>query len=349
MINNLKIKNFRCFADFFLERTGRITLVSGRNNVGKTALLESIFLVYGAANPDAFIKLNMIRGNFISVFHPDIVWEHFFHDRNMDEALSISLNDNKGHISATLKRNQQYSGLLLPQQNLNMPLPILPSSYPLEITRNSRGKESIGRFLPVQNGLTLSWDAPPEEGDRGAVSYIGVSPASEQNLAMEYGPVVKAGNKDKLLEILQYMEPEISDISTVAEETPRLYARKRNGPMLPLSSMGNGICRLVQILCALLGQNASIVLVDEIDSGIHYSFFPELWSTLVKLARDCQLQLFATTHSRACLEGAAEAFDETGEDCLYIRLGKDARGNILPSLFSPDMFGYALETDMEIR
>src|SRR6266849_2895613 len=44
MIQSFKIKNFRSFREFKLEPLERVNLITGSNNVGKTALLEALYL-----------------------------------------------------------------------------------------------------------------------------------------------------------------------------------------------------------------------------------------------------------------------------------------------------------------
>jgi len=43
-IKNIEIKNFKCFEDFKAEGFGRVNLIGGKNNVGKTAFMEAIFI-----------------------------------------------------------------------------------------------------------------------------------------------------------------------------------------------------------------------------------------------------------------------------------------------------------------
>ena len=60
MFTTLKITDFRGFADLRLDGLRRVNLVVGRNNAGKTSLLEAIALV---ANPEqaASLPQNLVR------------------------------------------------------------------------------------------------------------------------------------------------------------------------------------------------------------------------------------------------------------------------------------------------
>ena len=51
MLKKLTIEHFRGFSSFKIDQLARINLIVGKNNVGKTALLEALFLLSGPYNP----------------------------------------------------------------------------------------------------------------------------------------------------------------------------------------------------------------------------------------------------------------------------------------------------------
>jgi AAA15 family ATPase/GTPase len=48
------------------------------------------------------------------------------------------------------------------------------------------------------------------------------------------------------------------------------------------------------------------LLIDEIENGLHWSILPKVWRFLVETARVLDVQVFATTHSKDCIEALAE-------------------------------------------
>ena len=62
MYSSFKVKNFRGFESFEINNLSRVNLIAGLNNVGKTALLEALFLYGGAYNPALTININSLRG-----------------------------------------------------------------------------------------------------------------------------------------------------------------------------------------------------------------------------------------------------------------------------------------------
>ncbi len=44
LLDSLEIKGYRCFEHLTIEKLGRVNLIVGKNNVGKTALLEALWI-----------------------------------------------------------------------------------------------------------------------------------------------------------------------------------------------------------------------------------------------------------------------------------------------------------------
>lgn len=60
-LNSLEVRNFRAFRDLKIEHLGRVNLLVGKNNVGKTSLLEAIQLYASRASTPTFIWETMIK------------------------------------------------------------------------------------------------------------------------------------------------------------------------------------------------------------------------------------------------------------------------------------------------
>ena len=62
MLTNLNINNYRIFNELEMNRLDRINLIVGKNNSGKTTLLEALFLLAGAGNATMALNAYVIRG-----------------------------------------------------------------------------------------------------------------------------------------------------------------------------------------------------------------------------------------------------------------------------------------------
>ena len=229
---------------------------------------------------------------------------------------------------------------------------MLPDSYPLKVTCTENGKKVIGHFMPQVGGLSLYWSTPLPQADLD-VRYIGPGTTGHgSSIATLFGKIELAGYKDRVVEILQMLDPDIAGLSVILVGSEVcLYAKRKDGSLLPLSAMGEGISRLLMLVCAVLGSQGGIVLADELENGFHHSFYPALWRILAETAAEADVQIFATTQSYECLQEAAfltQATDSAIPRFRYIRLGRE-NGEIVPHAFSSESFRLAIESDMEIR
>ena len=57
----------------------------------------------------------------------------------------------------------------------------------------------------------------------------------------------------------------------------------------------------------MLVTQAEILLIDEIENGLHHSVYENVWKGIGALARSEDIQVFVTTHSEECVKAAATA------------------------------------------
>ena len=67
-----------------------------------------------------------------------------------------------------------------------------------------------------------------------------------------------------------------------------------------------------------------ILFIDEIENGIHYSLFDEFWEIVLALSKDRNIQVFATTHSKECIESYSRVSQRLSDkDTVYFEMGKN--------------------------
>src|SRR5262249_39074687 len=92
----------------------------------------------------------------------------------------------------------------------------------------------------------------------------------------------------------------------------------------PLASLGEAMGRVFQIALAMeLARGKGVLLIDEVENGIHYTALPTLWRFIFEASRSYGVQVFATTHSWDCVEGFQKAAgDDPQAQGMLIRLEK---------------------------
>ena len=106
MIKSLKIKNFKHFNEFEINDLSLVTLISGKNNVGKSSLLEALYLLIEHSRPNVFVRLNNFRKS------PSLrnvsIWENLFYNFNSDNVINISAINNDEKIEISYKKDNTY-------------------------------------------------------------------------------------------------------------------------------------------------------------------------------------------------------------------------------------------------
>ena len=162
------------------------------------------------------------------------------------------------------------------------------------------------------------------------------------------GEIEKNNLKMEVIEFLNIVDSNIVDIMIITDNTvPRLYVKLKNNNLFPIEFMGDGIRKLLHLYLAIKVKEYDIVLIDEIENGLHYSMYEVLWKYIYKLAKERNCQIIATTHSYENIN-AFSAVLSNKEDMAYFRLGKSG-DKIEAHRFSAEMLDEAISSNMEVR
>ena len=202
------------------------------------------------------------------------------------------------------------------------------------------------------NAATLEIQLEPSEDFRK--TCFSVYPITDSELVRLYDVAVRKEKEDQLTNLLQLIEPRLKNLRPLTpegedEKIKVVHANLGLGELVPLSQLGQGFNRLAYLYAGLLGQNANIALIDEIENGIHYSALPILWQGIANMARELDIQIFATTHSYECIQAAAKVFEKTPEEFQLIRLDRTDDNNIAPVLIQGRKIQTALQSGWEVR
>lgn len=376
--SKVSIINFRCFKDFSIDSLERINLIGGKNNVGKTAFLEALFLLLGTTNARVILTINAIRG--IEKYEGDVsliketLWSHLFNNAYDSTAISITgelainkllsvIIEQSYGVSTTLQIGEPVQNqYLLHPTDSSITLPTGTTSQELI----SQGKTSSGyRALKLtyhipsgkNHSITLQVDAngihiPPQIlNPIFPHSFLSARYRStQQELAKRYGQLEIQESHYDLLGALQIIEPKLKKISTIIGASgSMIYGDIGIGRMLPLSMMGEGLTGLTSILLAIASASEGIVLIDEIENGLHYSVLVKVWQAISEAARRYNTQVFATTHSWECITAAHEAFQHAEPYDFCFHRFQESNGSIEAISFDKDTLQTTIESGWEIR
>ena len=165
-----------------------------------------------------------------------------------------------------------------------------------------------------------------------------------------FGKLELKGRKSEILGILKKMDPAISDITAITTNGQTQLYGNMGGKLLPIRLTGDGMNRLLIIMLSIMENPDSIILIDEIENGFHYSMFPVIWEAIAHTAQKSNCQVIATTHSYECVAGAVEGIEKADmkDQFCFFRLAQEKKGRCAYR-FSSDVIHTALDADMEVR
>ena len=352
MLKSVRISNFRVFDDLAIDQLSRVNLVAGRNNAGKTSLLEAIFLLSGAANPQMALNSNIIRMPDIPMSGPremlrETYWKPMFTALDTDRIIKIEgVHAVRGPVALSMSLERQ-----------------TVVELPLGDTQEFSAKNLHG-----EPPLLLSFKGGAEPEAEGRVRYAGQSIQFEQpNVPVPFDAVIlstqvmnhpdnaerfsrlRKQKKDaELLSALKIIEPRLESIEVNSSSGfPMIWGDIGLPELVPLAVMGEGMTRLARLVLAIATVPGGLVLVDEIETGLHHTVLADVWRAVGEAARQFDTQVVATTHSYECIEAAHEALGD-GDGFLLHRLEVSDKGNRCVT-YQPEDIDAAMRHELEVR
>jgi len=359
MLRSFTLKNFRCFQNLTIEPLERVNLIAGKNNVGKTSLLEAIFIYVNPKTPEPSLKVNRIRSiaEIDRIQDEDVeAIKRLFFDKNIDETIEMS-GINENNDKSLLKLNLvDPIGFVIPildegdaTSSVNQTLPTEVRPYDNLVLEYSyeTGQERGSSFGWFTNGRLIK---PSRLKNFPLVIYLTTSTRSPTEEAKRFSNLERVGRQNEVLEPLRLLEPRLQRLTLlIVDREPIIHGDIGMTELVPLPLMGEGLGRLLSIILAIANAKGGTILIDEIENGLHYSVLTDVWKAIADAARRAEAQIFATTHSLECIKAAHEAF-ETNEkyDFRYHRLER-VKAEIRAVTYDQENLAISDEMNLEMR
>lgn len=374
MYTSFTIENFRLFDRLTVEPLARVNLIVGRNNAGKTALLEALWLHTGQNNPELARRINVWRSL------PGSEPGEFFSDlfRGYQTRLPIKLTaeytgeDNSGILTIT-RQLRLASAMPMASSLPDGPRPLSQSDdmYETEIEFeyvDTQGDTFTSHAWVETAPIPFELQVPPGIQQEVNLSALRVQRDSQSDhransvfmqslgriapieLATRFGRAEIKGYLGEVESVLQLVEPRLRRLTAVpTSDGPALiYGDIGAERIIPIALMGSGFARLLEITLAFAEIANGSILIDEIENGLHHSVMQEVWKAINGLSQKFNVQVFATTHSYECMAAARDAFKEMEDDDLRIhRISR--RDDRKAATYSFEGIDYMLDLGAEMR
>lgn len=374
LLESLEIQNFRAFRYLQIERLGRVNLIVGKNNVGKTCLLEALWLYARRGDPEVIWKTLETReeiGHLVTLETSEeeraSAIKYLFYGRpeiqephhsirigamNADDtALEIGIGwytrqvEEGGGLQLTLLQFEEVD--LADNPTLRLRIQIgkkVDISVPIPDDRVIRGKTRM-----VADAMRCVF-----------TSAYGMSRVEIGRL---WDNIALSNLEGDVVAALCIIDPNVERISIIGDQERRVQTGRMLGriPILkllgrdsaiPIRNLGEGMNRMLGIALALVNAKDGFLLVDEIESGLHYSVQPDMWRMIFQVARRLNVQVFATTHSWDCIEAFQKAACEDQEEdgmLISLRRKQQSPEDIVAILFDERRLAIATQEQIEVR
>lgn len=364
MLSRIEIEGYRAFSKLTVEPLRRLTFVVGPNNAGKTSLLEAIDLLVHSRDARAIESVLRERGEVsasgLAGGAPELEFSGLFHGRDpRADGLRIDgrFRDEVGRFEARI--HVEGKAVDTPLRDLDPRRVELHGTGLGEAWRLA----ASGAVRPPQGLLGALTDgvlALPSASSSHSTRHrdarlvrMGPARLPEAQVFSMWDRVALTEGEDRVLEALRIITPEIEKATVLGspgQGTGRVFVKLRGNPgRVPLASLGEGLGRLFELALALgTLDSGGILLVDEIDTGLHHRVLESLFRLVARECRRRDLQVVATTHSLDCLRGLAAyaTADDSFDDICVHRLDPKASST---TYFDATELRVAVEHEAEIR
>jgi len=385
MLDSLVIKNFRSLADFEVARMGRVNLIVGKNNSGKSSVLEALRIYAGNAQRALLESIasehdERFRIKETEKVEPDtpLPFQDFFTGRifpaDDDTAIEIgSLSTQADTLKIQHVFMEEAEETVVDEAG-ETTIRIRRRPVPKSDLADCSGE--IRQALLIQKGEKshpLFLDAAPprlrpallDTGNGMACSVIPTQFVSLDELADEWDKIAFAEHGEIVRQALRIITPEFEELMFVRNEEGRPAYRQsfqRSAKVklsdvprgVPLNSLGDGMLRVLQLALKIFPAKGGFLLIDEFENGLHYSIQEKVWALLFDMALKLDIQIFATTHSWDCIESFTKAaIARPDADGVLFRMGKSIRtsdrGRVIATVFDEAALNNITQSDMEVR
>ena len=351
--SRFEITRFRGIRGLALEGLGRINLLVGANNSGKTSVLEAMSLCLAPLDPWTWIQTAQrrepgIRPRRTNVERLRWLFPQAESDREELYAGSIEIRQAGGGTIARLHASYQElrgtpaeeslgkNGL---EEDVESDVEGIPEEVETEIARRgARVDVSVmptGPYFDAPERSFIFWENERfMSRERAGVSLptAYVTPYDHWMRALpasRFSEARRGGFEAEVVNLVRQLDDRILNVEVLAgrpstsalRNEASLYLRDRTSGLLPVEAFGDGFRRaLLMALSIPRAAGGGALFIDEIETAIHVSALTKLFRWLVNACHEHNVQLFVTTHSLEAIDAILDADPTSEEDIVAYRL-----------------------------
>ena len=365
MLQTLAIRGYRGFESYRLTELSRVNLVVGKNSCGKSSVLEAVELLVSGGRPAVLLRSLQRRGEVggRGRERPPLVSHIFFgHECVPGASFDLSSNGDKHVLSVKILPVEE-AGEEDVDWSPKIRQRLLGSSYDkdegdtpafiMSIQRKAPEKRIVVPILKDGTILLerhLRWFST--EPLRTPVHFLTLEAFDSAAVREMWDTVLAEGREAEVVEDIRLLEPGLDSIhflSSAGLGSGILIGVRNSGRRLPIGTYGDGMRRLLALRLSFVGTANGVLLVDEIDTALHWTVMEEMWQFVVEVARKLNVQIFATSHSYDCIRGLGSMIRSRPDLADQVTIQKVDRSLSQAVCLRGDQIKVAVEQDIEVR
>lgn len=331
-----KVENFKKFDSLEIKDIGQFNLIVGDNNVGKTCLLESLLFdknknnfgknILDLLRRRGLVNYEILKDNFISI-------ENSLSERKLKNNI---LNNSTEGIAIF---NYSYKENIIDKIVLKASF---YSSRNIELDNYFVENLSFNDILKINRYINT-------------IPFIGFNSSFTEDIYNLYNSIKTKNDKKNLIKTIEVIDKNIIDVELRQNfddlDLVFLLSFKNKDEFVPINYLGDGFKRIFYIILKILSLKDKRIMIDEIETGIHYSRQKDFWLNILKVCNELNVQLFATTHSKECIQAFYEASKELNEqkDIRLISLQEGEQEKIHSTTYTFENIEAGLYSNIELR
>ena len=330
-IKNIEIEGYKCFDNFKVSGFNRVNLIGGKNNIGKTVLLESLYLNTQASKQFVagirHIGSKRFDQNPTRKSLPEI------YSDILEENIDYTIFSNQGLISfiKKKKKNAFNFDFILKVDNK-----LFEEKNPFILNQTSTLES-----LSIENLTHLNFD------EKTPTFLLFPNKISAYEFSLFYEKIQINDLEEELTKHLRKFDKDIEQFKIFSDKSIKL---KKSGKYFGLEAFGDGTKSYIAMILAIYNCKNGFLMIDELENGIHYTQFDQLWEIILTASKEVNCQVFATTHSKDCIESYGRITKKIAhKDISFITLVKDRKNEITSINYSYDTLQNSLDQDHEVR
>lgn len=299
---DIEITNFRGFDHLKIEELSKVNVFVGANNVGKTSILEAAFMLIGMCNPMMPARINYWRSSLTNSSLD--ATRYFFHNIDFSNKPLLQAHTTDGERKMTFSPSLFVDSEATTGGTGHAGIKSINFNFSTSIDTSEYQCHTV---LYADNNGVLQQTIDESYKEEINCLYIS-SEKNDSNALSNFVTLVKRGKRQVVVEALQTFDPNIETIEALPDG---LYLQMHNlKELLPISMAGDGVRHVLNIISSIATENYNVVMIDEIDTGLHYSAHKSMWRAILEFVMKHNIQLFITTHNLECLQGLESVMEE---------------------------------------